>query len=147
MMKIKLIVIFACMILAACSTYSPPQNRPIAKAPTTVDDMMTQAVVDTAEPTEETVAAGPLISGAIGNAMDSNDKLKLSRALDHPPGKSTHWMNPTTGMSYKVTPVRKIKVDGNPYCREYQMSVTTNGKLEEQNGTACVGEDGNWRPV
>jgi hypothetical protein len=31
------------------------------------------------------------------------------------------------------------------YCREYQSSVRVNGRLQNGYGTACLGEDGDWR--
>jgi surface antigen len=86
--------------------------------------------------------------GDIGiRSMDANDKLKMSRALDAGTGKSTHWENGATGISYTVTPVRKVEVRGNPFCREYSVAVMKGSYTRNIGGTACVTTDGSWHTI
>ncbi|MEN6542653.1 hypothetical protein [Parvibaculum sp.] len=33
------------------------------------------------------------------------------------------------------------------YCREYQSTIRVGGRLQQSYGTACLGEDGDWRVV
>lgn len=90
---------------------------------------------------------GPAASGSMGSAMDANDKAKMLHALDSAPGKATHWVNDNTGVSYTVTPTKKISLHGNPYCREYETTVTKDSSEHKNYGRACVGADGSWHAV
>lgn len=86
-------------------------------------------------------------SGA-GGSMDSADRMKMSRALDNPPGKSSHWVNPSSGVSYTLVPTHKVVMNGNPYCRQYTLTATGSGGSSHQStGTACVSSDGSWQAV
>lgn len=87
------------------------------------------------------------IGGTLAQGMDGNDRVKMTRALDKPLGKSTEWENGRTGTKYTVIPVSKVTINGNPFCRRYTTTVTRNGNSSEQNGTACVASDGNWHPL
>ena len=86
--------------------------------------------------------------GAIGvRSMDADDKKKLSRALDAGTGKSTHWENGVTGVSYTVTPIKKVVVQGNPFCRQYSIQASRGSNSKTMNGTACVTTDGSWHSI
>ena len=79
--------------------------------------------------------------------MDRDDKRKMSRALDAGTGKPTHWENGATGIGYTVTPIRKVTVQGNPFCREYSVQATRGGNTKNMGGTACVTSDGTWHSI
>lgn len=86
--------------------------------------------------------------GAIGvGSMTADDRSKLARALDAGTGKSTQWQNGVTGITYSVTPTRKVEIKGNPFCREYSVTATKNGQPRTINDTACVTTDGTWHSV
>lgn len=86
--------------------------------------------------------------GEIGlRSMDGDDKTKMSRALDAGTGKSTRWQNGATGVSYTVTPIKKVVIQGNPFCREYSVVAEKSGNTKEARGTACVTTDGSWHTV
>lgn len=86
--------------------------------------------------------------GEIGlRSMDSDDKTKMSRALDAGTGKATHWSNGATGVSYTVTPIKKVVIQGNPFCREYSVVAEKGSNTKETHGTACVTTDGSWHTV
>jgi len=86
--------------------------------------------------------------GEVGLAsMDVNDKQKMSRALDAGTGKATHWENGATGVGYTVTPIRKMTVKGNPFCREYNVEATKGSVTKNSGGTACVTTDGSWHTM
>jgi surface antigen len=89
----------------------------------------------------------PLIGGSTERSMDANDKLKMSKALDKAPGKSTEWTNDRTGITYNVTPVKKIVINNNPFCREYETVITRRSNSNTLTGTACIGDDGNWHSL
>lgn len=86
--------------------------------------------------------------GDIGlKSMNSDDKNKMSRALDAGTGKATHWVNGLTGIAYTVTPIRKVVIQDNPFCREYQVDVEKGDMKKQIHGTACVTTDGSWHTV
>ncbi|OGT45866.1 MAG: hypothetical protein A3E83_00620 [Gammaproteobacteria bacterium RIFCSPHIGHO2_12_FULL_41_20] len=91
--------------------------------------------------------AGAFIGHAIGKSMDETDKMQMSQALNNPNGKSTSWTNKSTGTIYKVTPVKTVTVDGNPYCRKYRATAYIDGKKQQIYGTACRQKDGAWQTM
>jgi len=95
------------------------------------------------------VIGGALIGGLVGNYLDDRDKRMAAesaqRALESTPsGQTVAWQNPDSGHSGTVTPVKTYQ-SGNQYCREYQQTVTIDGKQERSYGTACRQPDGSWR--
>jgi|GEM_PF-2682580 surface antigen len=80
-------------------------------------------------------------------SMDAEDKIKMSRALDAATGKATHWENAATGIGYTVTPIRKVVVQGNPFCREYSVQASKGSYTRSIGGTACVTTDGTWHTI
>lgn len=89
----------------------------------------------------------PLIGGSIERSMDANDKVKMSKALDKAPGKSTTWTNERMGITYTVTPIKKIVINNNPFCREYETMISRKSYSNSVRGTACIGDDGNWHSL
>lgn len=97
------------------------------------------------------VIGGALIGGFAGNMLDQRDKRlaaeSAQRALETAPsGQPVAWTNPDTGHSGTVTPTRTYQ-SGGTYCREYQHTVTIDGKQERGYGTACRQPDGSWKIV
>jgi surface antigen len=95
------------------------------------------------------VIGGALLGGLAGNLLDSRDKRMAAesaqRALETAPsGQPVAWKNPDSGHSGTVTPTRTYQ-SGNTYCREYQQTVTIDGKPERSYGTACRQPDGSWK--
>jgi len=131
----KIVVFAAVAALTACSSnpfkqYSSSQSS----------DQQAQVVGANATP-------GAAIGGSVAGGMDSFDRVKLSHALDKSPGKSSNWVNAITGTSYTVTPVKKVTINGNPFCREYQAVAEKGGNTQQSTGTACVATDGTWSEV
>jgi surface antigen len=90
------------------------------------------------------VAVGVQTGGTIGTSMDALDKVKFSHALDKSPGKSTSWTNDSNGINYTVTPIKKVSINGNPFCRQYEVVAVKGESHRTVNGTACVAADGAW---
>jgi surface antigen len=95
------------------------------------------------------VIGGALLGGLVGNYLDDRDKKmaadSANRALETAPsGQSVAWHNPDSGHSGTVTPVRTYQ-SGGTYCREYQQTVTIDGKPQQSYGTACRQPDGSWK--
>jgi surface antigen len=86
--------------------------------------------------------------GEVGlRSMDANDKAKMSKALDAAPGKATSWVNAGSGIEYTVTPLKKMTVDNNPFCREYQVLAAKGSYQRTITEKACVMSDGNWHTI
>jgi surface antigen len=132
----KLAVLGICAVLTACS--SNPFQRNVASA-------------DTVTKGEQALGAGTTtgvaVGGSVGQSMDAFDRVKLSHALDKAPGKPSTWVNELTSTEYTVTPIKKVTVHGNTFCREYQAIAQKGGNKRETTGTACVAGDGSWSEV
>ncbi len=93
---------------------------------------------------------GILVGGLIGNLLDERDKKiaaeTAQRALETAPtGSPVVWKNPDNGHFGTVTPVKTYQTASGSYCRDYQQTVTIDGKQEKAYGTACRQPDGSWR--
>ncbi len=98
------------------------------------------------------VIGGALIGGLVGSLLDERDKRlhaeAAQRALETAPsGTSVQWRNPDNGHAGTVTPAKTYQTAHGAYCREFQQTVTIDGKLERAHGTACRQPDGSWRMV
>lgn len=92
--------------------------------------------------------AGAYIGGSVGKSMDDTDRMKMNSALEgNNVGQPAYWRNGNTGATYKVTPTRNVKVNGNKYCREYRTTADIGGQKQQMYGTACRQPDGSWKAV
>ena len=97
------------------------------------------------------VLIGALIGSEIGRTMDEQDRMRADEAVNEahsaPIGETIVWNNPDSGNTGTVTPVRDGNSTSGLYCREFQQTVTINGRTETAYGTACREPDGTWRIV
>lgn len=94
---------------------------------------------------------GAYIGSEVGKSLDKADQQAANQAGQRafesaPSGSPVAWNNPDSGHSGTVTPTRTY-YDGSQPCREYQTTVTIDGKTENAHGTACRQADGSWRVV
>jgi surface antigen len=84
------------------------------------------------------------LEGPEGQAMEDT----VQHALEHNPTKeASEWVNPDTGRSGSVAPVRTFdNAQGQP-CREFVTKIIIGGKEEQGYGTACRQPDGSWEIV
>ncbi len=98
-------------------------------------------------------ALGVFFGSRIGKQLDKADQMQAAQAQQtaletKPLGHSTSWSNPDTGNSGMVTPTKTVaSADNGQPCREYQHSVTIDGKTEQAYGRACRQADGSWQIV
>jgi surface antigen len=87
---------------------------------------------------------GAAIGAEIGRRMDETDRSCAGHALELAgQGQRVSWANPTTGVSYQLTPLRQdVDQDG---CRAFKLIATGAFGLTEGRTTACAGDDGVWR--
>lgn len=148
LMKISLVVMAS--VLAACSSMQGVSTAPTTSAATEQEQMRNEVVGKTVDQAGKETSVNITMQGGgdIGlKSMNAADKTKMSRALDAATGKATHWQNGATGIEYTVTPVRKVVIEGNPFCREYQVLVEKDQYKKEFHGTACVTKDGAWHTI
>ena len=55
--------------------------------------------------------------------------------------------NPDTQTTRSVTPIETFQNEGGQYCREYQKTITIEGRQHRAYGTACRMPDGSWQVV
>ena len=98
---------------------------------------------------------GVLVGGFAGNqiakALTCEDQQAMNQANQQaqtaPVGQQINWNNPDSGNSGTVTAVRDGTASNGQYCREFQQTVTVNGKTEEGTGVACRQADGSWKVI
>ena len=92
---------------------------------------------------------GKLAAVAIGALADRVAMQRTSQgALEsNQTGQSSSWSNPDSGHKGTVTPTRTYQTASGDPCREYQQTVTIDGKTEQAYGRACRQPDGSWKIV
>ncbi len=96
--------------------------------------------------------AGAYFGSEIGKSLDNADRLAMrntsQNALERNQiGQASSWSNPDSGHRGTVTPTRTYQAASGDPCREYQQTVTIDGKTEQAFGRACRQPDGSWKIV
>ena len=150
MLRAAAVVTAATLALASCATVGDNPKAAIGGlGGATVGGLIAAAAGGGGAGIAAGVIGGALLGGLVGNYLDDRDKKmaadSASRALETAPsGQSVAWRNPDSGHSGTVTPVRTYQ-SGGTYCREYQQTVTIDGKPQQSYGTACRQPDGSWK--
>lgn len=92
---------------------------------------------------------GAKLGGEVGASLDRADMSYYNqtsqRALETAqPGQAMPWENPQSGNYGTITPKSYYQTAQGQYCREYQQSITVNGRVSNGYGTACRQPDGSW---
>lgn len=95
---------------------------------------------------------GAIVGSEVGKSLDRADQAHANRTThqsleNEPTGKPSRWVNPDSGHSGTVTPTRTFKSAGGQDCREFEQTVTIDGRTEVAYGTACRQPDGSWKIV
>ena len=96
--------------------------------------------------------AGAFVGSEVGKSLDRADKIEMERSTQNAlesgqTGQTVAWQNPDSGNSGTITPRPAVQRDGGEYCREYQQTITVDGRSEQAYGTACRQSDGSWKIV
>ena len=94
---------------------------------------------------------GGIIGSEVGKSLDRADRAYMQRTTQESleygqTGRTSTWRNPDSGHGGTVTPQRTYETAQGP-CREYQQTVTIDGRTERAYGTACRQPDGSWQKV
>lgn len=157
MKTLRMVPVFCtALILSACSMFSGNEET-TAATPAVPAQANANAVANAgmigSEVNQQTGQEQNVVVNMTGGtsiappSMNANDQSRMSHGLDAALGKSDSWSNASTGYSYTVTPIKKVLINGNPFCREYGLVIVNNGNREAIRGTACVMTDGNWHRV
>lgn len=94
---------------------------------------------------------GTWIGTSVARDMTRQDRVYYEQATTEaqqaPVGETITWNNPETGHQGTVTPTREGQTQSGQYCREFQQTVTIDGRTERAYGTACQQPDGSWKIV
>ncbi len=150
--KSALIAVVA-MSLAACSDAGPKEN--VGTIVGGVGGAVIGSQIGSGSGQIVATAAGTLIGAflgrEVGRSLDKSDIAAAQQAQDRahtaPVGERIVWSNPESGHSGTVTPTRQGADTSGHVCREYQTTVTVDGKTERAYGTACRQPDGSWKIV
>ena len=96
--------------------------------------------------------AGAWMGSEVGKSLDRADQLHMRQnsqsALEtNRSNQTSSWQNPDSGHSGTMTPQRTYQTASGQHCREYQQTVTIDGKTESAYGTACRQPDGSWKII
>jgi surface antigen len=95
---------------------------------------------------------GIFLGSEVGKSLDKADRLHAQRTANqaferNPVGQTSTWSNPDTGHSGSVTPTRTVYLAPDQPCRDYETTVTIDGRTETATGRACRQADGTWKIV
>ena len=95
------------------------------------------------------VLVGGLVGNQIGKALTCEDQHQVQnttqRTLEtQPSGTAVAWNNPDSGNRGTVTPTQTYQTANGTYCRNFEQTVTVNGRTETGTGTACRNANGGW---
>lgn len=92
---------------------------------------------------------GAWMGSSIGSSLDRADMMYYNRAQNNaynaPMGESITWDSPETGHRGTVTPIKEGHTNTGNYCREFQQTITIDGRTEQAYGQACRQPDGSWK--
>lgn len=95
---------------------------------------------------------GLFLGSEVGKSLDKADRLYAQQTANqaferNPVGQTSTWSNPDSGHSGTVTPTKTVYTPDNEPCRNYETTVTIDGRTETATGRACRQPDGTWRIV
>ncbi len=95
---------------------------------------------------------GGLIGGEIGKSLDRADMAYANsttqNALEQTSsGVTSKWVNPDSGHSGTITPVKTYQNNAGQNCREFTQTINVGGQSQKAFGTACRQNDGSWKIV
>jgi surface antigen len=92
---------------------------------------------------------GAYLGSSIGESLDAADQTRHNQAYNQaqtaPLNQPVVWNNPNNNTSGSVTATRDGTNSSGAYCREFEQTITVDGKTETRKGTACQQPDGSWK--
>ncbi len=96
--------------------------------------------------------AGAYLGSEVGKSLDNADRLAMRDSTQQTfesgrSGQTVAWRNPDSGNSGTILPQPAVRDQSGGYCREYQQTITVDGRTEQAYGRACRQTDGSWKIV
>lgn len=93
---------------------------------------------------------GAYLGSQLGESLDNADRAAHNSAYQQaqtaPLNQPVSWNNPNTGASGSVTATRDGRNQSTgAYCREFEQTITVDGRSETRKGQACQQPDGSWK--
>lgn len=95
---------------------------------------------------------GVFIGSSVGKSLDKADRIYATQTANNAlesnqTGQPSSWSNPDSGHSGSITPTRTVQTYDRSPCRDYETTVTIDGRTETAIGRACRQSDGTWKVV
>jgi len=96
--------------------------------------------------------AGAMLGSEIGKSLDNADKAMSQRTAQasletNRTGQTSSWRNPDSGNSGTYTPTSTYRSTSGQDCREFEQTITVEGRTERAMGRACRQPNGTWQVV
>ena len=103
-------------------------------------------------PTAAGTLLGAYLGSEVGKSLGRTDRLyaedAVQKSLGTSPARQTsRWSNTDTGHTGTFTPVNTYRSADGLQCRDYDQSITIDGRTDDVYGTACLTDGGSWRIV
>jgi surface antigen len=79
--------------------------------------------------------------------FDKSEEVAQGSMDNNSDGETSTWNNPDSGNSGTITPQTTYKDDDGKDCRDFESTITVDGKTEVAHGRACRQPDGSWKVV
>ncbi|MDD3370602.1 MAG: RT0821/Lpp0805 family surface protein [Alphaproteobacteria bacterium] len=89
--------------------------------------------------------ADPEIHAAMNDTDRKRNSLAERRAMNAPSGQILTWKSPASGNSGTIMAVKDSYNNSGYFCREFQQTVTVEGKEKHGGSMACQQGDGSWK--
>ncbi len=95
------------------------------------------------------LTALPAAAARYGLPLDQREQAAMAEtfhyAMEHnPSGEESTWVNPETGHSGAIVPIRSFYSSAGQSCREYIQTLDIAGSIDRRLGIACRQNDGVW---
>jgi len=96
--------------------------------------------------------AGAMLGSEIGKSLDNADKAMSQRTAqtsleNNRTGQTSSWRNPDSGNTGTYTPTSTYRSASGQDCREFEQTITVEGRTERAMGRACRQPNGSWQIV
>ena len=93
--------------------------------------------------------AGAWAGSQLGKALAEQDIQQAEQVAqdtleNNPDGVSSTWNNPDSGNSGSIVPANTYETAEGEDCRDFESTITVDGKTEVAQGRACRQPDGSW---
>lgn len=126
---------------------SPPR-RTVGQGRYTLEELGSAVAAATVLVAAHTREAHPPLGFGPRPRIERSDEARAQETLElgHT-GRTGRWDNALTGNAFALTPLRNYRaytLDGPRYCRDYQVTLISQGESLRTSASACRRQDGQW---